>query len=344
MRGEPHALSDVVVDSRYGIGNRRYIGSKARLVEHIFSVIPEELKNGHFLDIFGGTGVVSARALRSFSKVTINDHLYSNEIIYKAFFGKGRFAETTLHKFVQEASDLHSLESHYFAREFGNRYFSSHDAGMIGEIRDIIESQRSKLTEREYCILLASLIYSVDRSARTVGHYEAFLRSVPIGNSFKFRLVEPMGGRHADIYREDSNALAKRVSSDVTYIDPPYNSRQYSRFYHVLETLAKWTKPKLSGVARKPPTENSSDYCKRAAPNAFADLISSLDTRFIVVSYNNTYESKSSSSQNKISLEFIQDTLKSRGRVKVKSLEIRHFNAGKSSLLDHREYLFTCKV
>ena len=344
MSGNSHAMSDVILDSRYGIENRRYIGSKSRLVQNIFSVIPEELKNGHFLDIFGGTGVVSAQALRIFNKVTINDHLYSNEIIYKAFFGKGRFAETTLDKFVQEISNLHSLGSHYFAREFGNRYFSSHDAGIIGEIRDVIELQRSKLTEREYCILLASLLYSADRSARTVGHYEAFLRNAPIRNSFKFRLVEPLVGLHADIHRADANALAKKLSSDVTYIDPPYNSRQYSRFYHVLETLTKWTKPKLSGVARKPPTENSSDYCKRAAPNAFADLISSLDTRLIVVSYNNTYESKSGSSQNKISLEFIRDTLKSRGRVKVKSLEFGHFNAGKSSLPDHREYIFTCKV
>lgn len=63
-----------------------------------------------------------------------------------------------------------------------------------------------------------------------------------------------------------------------------------------------------------------------------------------MVSYNNTYESKSGSSQNKISLEFIQDTLKSRGRVKIKTVEIGHFNAGKSSLPDHREYIFTCKV
>jgi adenine-specific DNA-methyltransferase len=344
MSGESQTLSDSVFGSRYGIENRRYIGSKVRLLQNIFSVIPDELKNGHFLDIFGGTGVVSAQALRSFNKVTINDHLYSNEIIYKAFFGKGRFAENTLSNFVQEINSLHSLESHYFAREFGNRYFSSHDAGMIGEIRDLLELQRSKLTEREYCILLASLIYSADRSARTVGHYEAFLRNAPIRNSFKFRLVQPIGGRHATIYRQDANALAKKISSDVTYIDPPYNSRQYSRFYHVLETLAKWTKPKLSGVARKPPTENSSDYCKRAAPIAFADLVSSLDTRLILVSYNNTYDSKSSSSQNKISLEFIQDTLKSRGRVKVKTIEIGHFNAGKSSLTDHREYIFTCKA
>lgn len=344
MSDHSNAKSDVVFDSRYGIENRRYIGSKVRLVQDIFAVIPEELKNGHFLDIFGGTGVMSAEALRIFNKVTINDHLYSNEIIYKAFFGKGRFSEATLNRFVEEIHNVRYSESHYFVREFGNRYFSIADAGTIGGIRDMIEMQRPKLTEREYCILLASLIYSADRSARTVGHYEAFLRSAPVKNSFNFRLVKPLGGRHADIYREDANALAKRVSSDVTYIDPPYNSRQYSRFYHVLETLTKWTKPKLSGVARKPPTENSSDYCKQAAPTAFADLISSLNTSLIVVSYNNTYESKSGSSQNKISLEFIQDTLKTRGRVKVKSFEIGHFNAGKSSLPNHREYIFTCKV
>jgi len=56
------------------------------------------------------------------------------------------------------------------------------------------------------------------------------------------------------------------------YIDPPYNSRQYSRFYHVLETLIKWDKPKLYGVALKPEPENMSDYCRNNARHKFSEL------------------------------------------------------------------------
>ena len=103
------------------------------------------------------------------------------------------------------------------------------------------------------------------------------------------------------------------------YIDPPYNSRQYSRFYHVYETLVKWDKPVLHGVARKPEAENMSEYCRKGASETFADLVRKLRCKCLVVSYNNTYASKSKSSENKITLEQIQKTLESVGETKVYS-------------------------
>ena len=96
----------------------------------------------------------------------------------------------------------------------------------------------------------------------------------------------------------DANKLARQIKSDLVYIDPPYNSRQYSRFYHVYENLVKWEKPKLFGVACKPEPNNVSDYCKVKAKDAFLDLVTNLDTKYLAVSYNNTYKSKSKSSEN----------------------------------------------
>ena len=72
---------------------------------------------------------------------------------------------------------------------------------------------------------------------------------------------------------------------DIIYIDPPYNSRQYSRFYHVLENITKWEKPELFGTACKPKTENMSEYCRSSATRTFEELISSLKCKYIVVSY-----------------------------------------------------------
>ena len=64
---------------------------------------------------------------------------------------------------------------------------------------------------------------------------------------------------------EELKELAKKIKADIVYIDPPYNSRQYSRFYHVLETLTKWDKPELFGTALKPKEENmyrSTELCR----------------------------------------------------------------------------------
>lgn len=38
----------------------------------------------------------------------------------------------------------------------------------------------------------------------------------------------------------DANQLVRKVKADIAFIDPPYNSRQYSRFYHILENIVQW--------------------------------------------------------------------------------------------------------
>jgi adenine-specific DNA-methyltransferase len=146
------------------------------------------------------------------------------------------------------------------------------------------------------------------------------------------------------IYRQDTNLLVKNISADIVYIDPPYNSRQYSRFYHILENLAKWDKPKLYGIALKPEAENMSDYCRVNAKSKFVELIKDLKAKYIVVSYNNTYEPKSDSSKNKISLDDIRNILENKGSTKIFEKDYRFFTAGNTDFQNHKEYLFVTKV
>ena len=49
----------------------------------------------------------------------------------------------------------------------------------------------------------------------------------------------------------DANILANEIKGDVVYIDPPYNSRQYSDTYHLLDNLASWNKPDVKGKQKK---------------------------------------------------------------------------------------------
>ena len=87
-----------------------------------------------------------------------------------------------------------------------------------------------------------------------------------------------------------------------------------------------------------------SDYCNSRAVDAFRDLIEHLNAKYIVVSYNNTYNSRSKSSQNKISLEQIQHILESRGETHILTQKYNAFNAGKTDLANHMEYLFVTKI
>ena len=331
----------------FSISNRRYTGSKNKLSSWIKEIIKDNLnEEKSFCDIFAGTGIISETCLDIFNELVINDFLFSNEIIYQAFFLNQKYSQEKIDAFLKEFSKLNkNLKSNYFSEKFGSKFFSIEDAKKIGLIREALENRKKDFNKKEYCILLASLIYSADKSANTVGHYDAYRKINNIEDKFKFLPIEPIQHeKKITIHRKDANLLAKELNCEVVYVDPPYNSRQYSRFYHVLENLTQWQKPELFGVAMKPEPENMSDYCKTTARNAFEDLISNLTAKTIIVSYNNTYDSKSSSSKNKISLEEIQSILDAKGKTIVHSKDYKFFNAGKTDFKNHQEMLFVTKV
>ena len=329
--------------------NRRYIGSKTKLLDWIFSEIKNNTQGKAFCDILSGTGSIAERALSLYNKVIVNDILSSNKIIYEAFWGKEKINFCLINEYKNLFIALTNIEKeNYFSENYGGKYFGLNDAKKIGYIREIIEENyKSKvLNKREFSILLASLIYSMDRIANTVGHYEAYRKISIKDDRFRFELIDlnDYQNKEIEIFQEDANSLAPKIYADIIFLDPPYNSRQYSRFYHVLENLVDWDKPELYGVALKPKPKNMSEYCRNGAAKVFDDLISNLKCKYIVVTYNNTYNSKSSSSQNKIKLEEIKKSLNKRGVTKIFESDYKFFNAGKTDLPNHKEYLFITEV
>ena len=335
----------------FKIFNRRYTGSKNKLVPWISDIIKNECGDSNsFFDIFAGTAVVTYGLINSFNEFYINDFLYSNEIIYDAFFGNRNYDSNKINKIARIYRNLvvDNFKPDFVTKNYGGKYFSIEDALKIDFIRNDIERRKKNLNRQEYNILLASLIYSFDRVANTVGHYDSYIKNKEIRNSFKFDLITPVLNKNSTqtvkIFRDDANLLASKITADVVYIDPPYSSRQYSRFYHVIETITKWDKPKLYGTALKPEPENISDYCKVNAVEVFNELIFDLKAKYIVVSYNNTYNSKSKSSKNKMTLEQIKEILERKGDTKIFSINHKAFNAGKTDFDNHQEVLFVTKV
>lgn len=339
--------ADTLPGATIPLESRRYIGCKQKLVDWIFDIIKENTSGiKTATDIFAGTGVITKKMLQFYPNVMMNDNLYSNNIIYKAFFENSEWSREKITSKLSEYNSLNPKEinDNYFSINFGGKYFDYDKAKLIGFIREDIENCKSELTEKEYAILLTTLIYNIDKTANTLGHFEAYIKKPIKPTPLKLKLIDVQQFSNLRIFQEDSNVLARSIKSDLVYIDPPYNSRQYSRFYHVYETLVKWDKPVLSGVAMKPPAENMSKYCTSQAPQAFSDLIKNLDAKYLAVSYNNTYNSKSGSSKNKIELEEIEEILNAKGETKKFAKDYRFFNAGKTDLENHQELLYITKV
>ncbi|EAL2985836.1 DNA methyltransferase [Campylobacter coli] len=344
----------------FNISSRRYTGAKTKLLDSIDYTLKQgfdytKYNDLSFFDVFGGTGVVGEYFLKNpyFNHFIINDFLHSNYVIYQGFFKQEAFSKDTLEKLVNAFNAIDSKEQNYYSLNFGDKFFSLKDSIKIGTIREEIENlkESKKINTKEYYILLSSLLYSLDKVANTVGHYDAYRKNIALKDKFIFELIRPITTKSkVEIFKEDSNKLVKdfikeKRKIDVAFIDPPYNSRQYSRFYHLLETITLNDKPKLYGITLKREPENMSEYCKVGAESVFRELCEDLSkiARFFVVTYNNT-NSANVRSNTKISLETIQAILESFGKPISHKIPYKAFNSGKTNFKNHMEYIFVCKI
>ena len=125
----------------YQIWNRRYTGSKYKLSNWITELITDNCKGTSFCDIFAGTAVVSKNMIDYVDDIYINDFLYSNEIIYKAFFEQSDYDENKLTRILEYIKGLNSdnLCKNYISENYGNKYFSYNVSLLIGSIRECFE-------------------------------------------------------------------------------------------------------------------------------------------------------------------------------------------------------------
>ena len=337
--------------NKFKIENRRYLGSKTRLLSFIHSVVTENCNDiNSFVDLFGGTGNVAYSFNNKNTKIIINDFLKSNYYSFIAFFGSENIDSKKLAEKNIFYNACDNFEENYFSINFSNTYFSHYNCQKIGFIRDDIESDfiANKINFREKAYLITSLIYAMDHIANTVGHYDAFRMNGDLNKTLLLKELEvptPIVNQKNEIYNEDSNELVKKIKADLVYIDPPYNSRQYCDAYHLLENVARWEKPEVYGTAKKMNRDSSikSSYCTQKAPKIFDDLIKNINSKYILVSYNNTGAKGAGRSQAKISDSDIINSLSKKGDVQVFSTSFNQFTTGKSNFENHEERLFLCK-
>jgi adenine-specific DNA-methyltransferase len=135
------------------------------------------------------------------------------------------------------------------------------------------------------------------RVANTTGHFAQYL--TPSAKNFKrvtqqfgrsvfdewlasLGSLQPSGTagwRRANVAsRSDCDSLLRGIRSSgdvgVVYCDPPYTDYQYSRFYHVWETLVLYDYPEVTGVGLYRPNRFATDFSLRSkVGDAFKALV-----------------------------------------------------------------------
>lgn len=225
------------------INNRRYLGNKYKLLPFITSVIAENCEGVNSVaDIFAGTGAVASAFTDK--RLITNDNLYSNYVSHLAWFSPQTYSRKKIERFIAYYNEVRVSADNYMSENFADTFFSLADCRKIGFIREDIERRRTTgdINERERALLITSLLYASDKIANTCGHYDAYRQGIEFERSIELSVPLPNETLNADnvCYNEDTNELIKRISADLVYIDPPYNSRQYCDAYHLLENIARW--------------------------------------------------------------------------------------------------------
>lgn len=242
------------------------------------------------LDLFSGTSRVGhALKARAF-RVHANDHNAYAHALAACYVGAdARTWRVPAARLVAELNRVRPRAG-WFTETYcvAARYLQPGNGARVDAIRARIA--RLSLEPPLEAIALTSLMEAADRVDSTVGLQMAYLKR------WAPRSYSPLVLREPDLLEGPGSAscldaaeAAARFEADVAYLDPPYNQHSYLGNYHVWESLVRWDRPPVYGVAnkREDVRARTSVFNRRATmPAALRDVIERVRARWLVVSFS----------------------------------------------------------
>jgi len=281
----------------------RYLGSKARVLRPLLELIGRpRTQDARFIDGFAGTGIVSQAAANVGWRVTANDTLTSATVLATARLTSAAstpFAALGGYSSAQAVLNGTPGVPGFLTREYSpfpsgaqRMYFTVENAMKIDAIRLKIGEWRTAglISDLEQNLLIADLIEAANSVANTAGTYGCYLSSWTSSSQQNLYLARrALRANPVEFTVLNSDVFTIRSAVvDTVYLDPPYTKRQYAAYYHILETIALYDEPAVSGVTGlRPWKDKASVFCyKRKALSNILRLIEQQKANRILLSYN----------------------------------------------------------
>lgn len=293
----------------YGIN---YIGSKTYIIPYILNMIKTQINTPitRAIDVFSGTTRVAQAFKKQGWHVTTSDLSWATSV-YSGTWISNKKTNTHLQKYIDILNNLKGIDgwlTKNYCDAIGEkngiiRVWQPKNGGRADAIRDQIEVWKTTgvLEKWEVDTLITSLIFALGRVDNTVGIQQAYLKEWCPRSFHDMKLELPEGvvdnqpiGTH---FTGDCLTIPYE-SADIAYLDPPYSTHMYSTYYHIWDSIAAWDKPavglktnrridRISAHESYDSKMSSLWNSKRAALNAFENLIDRLPVKYVIVSYNN---------------------------------------------------------
>lgn len=285
----------------------RYMGNKNKLLDFIIPEIKKITKKGEIIcDLMSGTGAVSY-ALKDKYIVYTNDIQYYSYIINKAIIENNEITidKNTAILDLEKNFLINQKEKNYnfFEKNFTDTYFSGPQCCEIDSIRYAIEKVENEYKRDLY---LTALLFSMSKCESTSGHFAQYLpkdhkrliglRKKSIWeemlikcDDFSSLVMNRFNNKSFNLDYKELFKCNEFKNVSCVYIDTPYTGEQYSRFYHILETVAKYDNPKLEFKAKYRTDRFMSNFSLRSTvKQEFKDMLSFLskENKKVVLSYS----------------------------------------------------------
>lgn len=273
----------------------KYLGSKRKLIPSILEQIESVSNCRSVLDLFSGTSRVGHALKQRGYRVIANDH---NEYAHALATCYVQADRGKLLQQVQQLVDECNLitgEAGWFTDTFclQSRFIHPKNGARIDAIREHL--QTLDLEPELKSVMLVSLMEAADRVDSTTGVQMAYLKkwAKRAMNDLQLRVPDFLPRARSgkgQAHCLDAAVAAKKFDVDVAYLDPPYNQHSYLGNYHVWESLIRWDKPDVYGIACKRTdckTRKSPFNRKREIKDALQKVIDSVSARTMVVSFSN---------------------------------------------------------
>lgn len=351
-----------------------YLGNKRSLISNIekeVQAIKEMLGSEKLCcaDLFSGSGVVARMLKRHSDRLIVNDLESYSILLNECYLTNAKnypFILCNEYRKSIEAecsgSKIEGIITKYYAPKNdsaikrGERVFYTHEnALLIDTYRYLIDEIVREEELKKF--FLAPLIVESSIHVNTSGVFKGFYKDKYTGIGCfggakadalsriygKVMLKEPVFSKfdcNVEIYQEDTVSLSKKLKNiDITYLDPPYNQHPYGSNYFMLNLIIKnkldVPVSRISGITQD---WNRSSFNKPyLALQALEEVVSSLDSKYIVFSYN---------SEGFISFDEIQGMLKEYGNLNTIELQYNTFRGSRNLRgrnIHVKEYLFVLK-
>ncbi len=273
----------------------KYLGSKRLLLNDIVGLAAQFPAYHSVLDLFSGTSRVGHAFKQKGYRVISNDHnAYAHTLATCYVKADKEKYERDAQLILNELATLSPVPG-YFTETFcvRSRFFQPHNGEIVDAMRERIETL--DLDPVLKAVVLVSLMEAADRVDSTTGVQMAYLKgwAKRSFNQLELRMPALVSGSPygaCEAHNAEAQETARAVDVDIAYLDPPYNQHSYLGNYHIWESLVLWDKPEVYGIACKriDCRQRSSVFnSKKAFTEAFRNLLCSLNSKLIIVSFNN---------------------------------------------------------